>query len=227
MEEILEGGLNDSEPCRTLPDHLEALFKETITKLDKKQANVVKHLLCKYAHLFTKWDKDVGRTAMTKQSINTGSHKPIKEVPRRLPEHINAEVEKHVKEMLDNKVIEPSKSPLASRVVLVKKKDGSSRFCIDYRRLNAITEKDAYPIPRIDETLDQLAGCKWFSTLDLHSGYWQIEMDPKDKAKTAFVTRNGLYQFNVLPFGLCNAPATFERLMESVLAGLQWETCLI
>ena len=98
---------------------------------------------------------------------------------------MNAEVEKHVKEMLENKVIEPSKSPWASRVVLVKKKDGSSRFCIDYRRLNAITKKDAYPIPRIDETLDQLAECKWFSSLDLHSGYWQIEMDAKDKAKTA------------------------------------------
>ncbi|XP_052696136.1 uncharacterized protein K02A2.6-like [Crassostrea angulata] len=140
---------------------------------------------------------------------------------------MNTEVEKHVKEMLENKIIEPSNSPWASRVVLVKKKDGSTRFCVDYRRLNAITEKDAYPIPRIDETLDQLAGCKWFSTLDLHSGYWQIEMEPKDKAKTAFVTRNGLYQFNVMPFGLCNAPATFERLMELTLQGLHWDICLI
>lgn len=96
---------------------------------------------------------------------------------------MNTEVEMHVKEMLENKIIEPSNSPWASRVVLVKKKDGSTRFCVDYRRLNAITEKDAYPIPRIDETLNQLAGCKWFSTLDLHSGYWQIEMEPKEKPK--------------------------------------------
>ena len=108
------------------------------------------HLLCKYANLFTKSDKVLGRTAMAKHSINTGSHKPIKEVHRRLLEHMNAEVENHVKVMLENKVIEPSKSPWASRLVLVKKQDGSSRFCIDYRRLIAITEKYAYPIPRID-----------------------------------------------------------------------------
>lgn len=227
IEDIMEGDLGQSESSDTLPEHLKPLFKNSSSNLSKKQAKVVKSLLMKYALLFTKSDKDVGRTGLTKHTINTGDNRPIKEVPRRLPEHMNAEVDKHVKDMLENNVIEPSNSPWASRVVLVKKKDGSTRFCVDYRRLNAITEKDAYPIPRIDETLDQLVGCKWFSTLDLHSGYWQIEMDPKDKPKTAFVTRNGLYHFNVMPFGLCNAPATFERLMETTLAGLQWDICLI
>ena len=129
--------------------------------------------------------------------------------------------------MLRRGVIEPSMSPWASAIVLVKKKDGSTRFCVDYRRLKNFTIKDAYPLPRIDESLDQLSGAQWFSTLDMNSGYWQIELDPTDKHKTAFVTRQGLYEFNVMPFGLCNAPATFERLLQTVLSGLQWHVCLI
>lgn len=124
-------------------------------------------------------------------------------------------------------IIEPSSSAWSSAIVLVQKKDGSKRFCLDYRRLNSVTMKDAYPLPRIDESLNQLNGAKWFSTLVLNAGYWQVELDPNDKPKTAFVTRQGLFEFNVMPFGLCNAPATFERLMETVLSGLQWQVCLI
>ena len=101
------------------------------------------------------------------------------------------------------------------------------RFCIDFRQLNSATTKDAHPLPRIDDLLDALHGAKWFSTLDLKSGYWQVPITEQEKAKTAFRISSGqLFEFNQVPFGLCNAPATFSRLMDHVLAGLHWETCL-
>lgn len=124
-------------------------------------------------------------------------------------------------------MIEPSTSAWASNLVLVSKPNGATRACVDYRQLNAKTVKDAYPLPRIDECLDSLSGAKWFSTMDLNSGFWQIEMAEKDKEKTAFVTTLGLFKFRVMPFGLVNAPSTFERLMENVLKGLQWTECLV
>ena len=107
------------------------------------------------------------------------------------------------------------------------KKDGSQRFCVDYREVNAATVKDAYPLPRIDDSLSALSGAKWFSTLDLASGYWQVPMDPASSGKAAFVTTSGLYEWTVMPFGLTSSPSTFERLMELILVGLRFETCLI
>jgi len=128
--------------------------------------------------------------------------------------------------MLKEDVIEPSAGPWASPVVLVKKKDDTWRFCVDFRRLNAVTKKDVYPLPRIDDALDALHDASWFTSLDLKSGYWQISVDEQDREKTAFITPDGLFQFKVMPFGLCNAPATFERLIDTLLRGLKWHTCL-
>ena len=129
--------------------------------------------------------------------------------------------------MLEGGQIEPSDSPWASPVVLVTKRDGSTRFCVDYRRLNYLTVKDAYPLPRIDDSLRLLGNQQWFSTMDLASEYWQVAMSADAKRNAAFVTHAGLYQFQVMPFGLCNAPATIERLMECVLCGMRWSRCLV
>lgn len=127
----------------------------------------------------------------------------------------------NLKQMLAGGIVRPSCSPWAAPVVLVKKKQGGLRFCVDYRKLNDVTRKDAYPLPRIDDALDSLSHACWFSTLDLASGYWQVEVHPEDRHKTAFITREGLFEFNVLSFGLCNVPSTFQRLMDLILADLQ------
>ena len=123
--------------------------------------------------------------------------------------------------MLAENVVQESNSPWASPIVLAKKKDGSLRFCVDYRRLNAVTRKDVFPLPRIDDLLDKMRGKSVFSTLDVKTGYWQIQMEENSREKTAFITSEGLYEFQVMPFGLCNAPATFQRLMQRILRSLE------
>ena len=142
-----------------------------------------------------------------------------------MPFALREEVDKLIQEMLSQQVIVPSASPWASPIVLVKKKDGGMRFCVDYRMLNKVTKLDEFPLPRIDDTLDLLARAKYFTTLDLTSGYWQVPMEESSQEKTAFITYSGLYEFRKMPFGLVNAPTTFQRLMEVVLAGIARDGC--
>jgi transposase InsO family protein len=210
-----------------LPPHLQNLLERSGSGLNNEQKQRVKTFLARHSSLFASDDADLGRTSLVKHKIDTETKYPIKQRLRRTPVHLEDTIHQHIDEMLDRNVIEKSSGPWASPVVLVRKKDGSTRFCVDYRKLNEATIKDAYPLPRIDETLDHLAGARWYSTLDLLSGYWQVEVEAKDRAKTAFITKRGLFQFKVMPFGLCNAPATFERLMDTVLSGLHWTTCLV
>ena len=168
-----------------------------------------------------------GHTYVVEHEIDTGHSTPIHCAPRRMsPQKIKKE-EECVGDMLAGGQIEPSDSPWSAPVVLVTKKDGGTRFCVDYHCLIIVTVKDAYPLPRIDDTLYMLTGKQWFSTLDLASGYWQVALSQEAQVKTAFATHSGLSQFRVMPFGLCNAQATFERLMDRVLQGLRWSRCLV
>ena len=209
------------------PGQLEQLLQGLVEGTEREQREELKQLLLQRIEAFQRDKEDKGHTDLAEHRIDTAEALPIKQPPRRLAPHRREAVEEEVEKMLAAEVIEESQSPWASPVVLVKKKDGSTRFCVDYRRLNAVTVKDAYPLPRVEDCLDTMAGANWFSTLDLASGYWQLDIEEGDRAKTAFTTHRGLYQFRRMPFGLCNAPGTFERVMEIVMRGLQWKTCLV
>jgi hypothetical protein len=137
------------------------------------------------------------------------------------------EIERNVQELLAAKVIEPAQSSWSSNVLLVFKRDGTMRFCVEYRKLNDLTVKDSYPLPRIDTCLESLGESYYFSTSDLRTGYWQTELDMQNADKTAFITRSGQYRFTALSMGLANAPSQFQRLMDLVLAGLNYKSCLV
>ena len=198
-----------------MPEHLSLLQKQQLNGLVKE-----------FSDVFSQGEDDLGCTPLLEHAIETHGP-PLRQPYRHQNPAVRWEEMVQVQQMLASDVFRPSNSPWASPVVMVKKKDGSLRFCVDFRQLNADTAKDAHLLPRIDDLLDALHGAHWFSTLDLKSGYWQVPIKEWDKEKTAFRTSSGkLYKFNLVPFGLCNAPATFSRLMDHVLSGLHWETCL-
>ena len=219
----------ESDPyLHTVPEHLRGLYQNSLTNLktnDEKRQ--LAEMLIEHQNTFAKTPTDLGRCSVLKHKIDVAGAAPIRQPMRRTPQGFEEEEEKYLKDQLEAGVIRPSNSPWSSPTVLVRKKDGGVRWCIDYRRVNDVTVKDAYPLPRIDSCLDQLSSAKLFSTLDLQSGYWQLELEEESKPITAFISKYGLYEYNTLPFGLCGAPSTFQRAMELIGRGLQWEAILI
>ena len=214
-------GLPQDRPAAQL-EYLEEIVGGSHPSLGDAGRQRLRDLIFRYRHVFPAPEEPVtGRTTTVQHDIIATDARPVRCGPRRLAPAGLKKEQTCVQEMLDGGQIEPSDSPWSSPVVLVTKKDGTTRFCVDYRRLNALTTKDAYPLPRL------LGKQQWFSTMDLASGYWQVAMSPEAKRKAAFVTNEGLFQFRVMLFGLCNAPATFERLMDRVLCGMHWSRCLV
>ena len=197
------------------------------SNLDDKQQAQLEGLLQDNHDVFALNDNELGQTSFIEHHIDTGNSRPIYRQPYRVSPAVRTSIDNHVQQMLDQGIIRPSVSPWAAPVVLVRKKDGTERFCVDYRQLNKVTQRDSHPIPHVEDTLDCLHGTSYFSCLDLRSGYWQVEVDDESKPKTAFATHSGLYEFRRMPFGLANAPSTFQRLMHAVLRGLQYHIYLV
>lgn len=222
----------DSHSCTAFIESLEktdtgGMVLPEFDNLEPREQQQAKALLTKYISVFAKSDLDVGCTNLITHEIPLLDDTPVRQPYRRIPPSQYELARNHIQQLLHGKIIRESCSPYSSPIVLVLKKDGTLRMCVDYRLLNAKTRKDAFPLPRIEESLDALAGAKWFSTLDLASGYSQVEMAEKDKPKTAFCTPFGLFEFNRMPFGLCNAPGTFQRLMERLFGDCRYQSVLL
>ena len=174
-----------------LPAHLHALFQDAATRITVMQAWQLFWVLVDHAEVFAAHDLDIGTFQGLEHYIRTGQGRPKRQAMHRVPLGFEEEERKVLTNMLEAEVIEPSKSEWASPPVLVRKKDQSWRYCIDFRYLNSVTVRDSYPLPLISECIDNLAGMKWFCALDMNSGYWQIPIAEEDRDKTAFVTKYG------------------------------------
>ena len=193
--------------------------KLTIGKhLREKERNDIQELLSKFGSVIS---SRPGCTQLAMHYINSESAQPVKLPPYHIPHAYREAVSKELKEMLEAGIIEKSRSEWASPIVVVPKKSGEIRLCVDYRRLNSVTRGDAYPMPRIDDLIDSIGGAKFITTIDLNRGYWQVPVAEQDRSKTAFTTPQGLFQFTVMPFGLSGAPATFQRMMDTLIDGLE------
>ena len=199
-----------SHDASKLPDHVRQMLDECRDVLAPNEQELAECMLAEFIDDFSRSKDDLTVTDADQHDMTMISNERVKLGPHRLPLAKRQALKCELERLLNIGIIEPSKSSWASPVVLVTKKDGSLRLCVDYSRVNDLTLKDSYPLPRIEDSIDALRGSKWFSTLDLASGYWQVPMNPKDIDKTAFTTPFGLFQFKVMPFGMANTPATFE-----------------
>lgn len=208
-------------------DHVDRLAEVDLSVLSEQEQVEARGLLTRYQDVFSTHDGDLGCTRLISHDIPLLDEAPVRQRHRRIPPSDYDAVKAHINQLLESEVIRESSSPYASPIVLARKKDGSLRMCVDYRLLNSKTRKDSFPLPRIEESLDALAGAQWFSTLDLASGYNQVPVSERDRPKTAFCTPFGLFEWNRMPFGLCNAPSTFQRLMQRMFGDRQCESLLL
>ena len=227
-----ENNNNNNERLPLTPERIQKLFsKLNLEGAENWSLDIqmkLNQVFKDYHHIFALDDLELGRTNMVKHVIRLDNKIPFCERYRRIPPHQYEEVKNHLKEMLEIGAIQKSQSPWASTVVLVRKKDGALRFCIDLRKLNARTIKDVQTLPRIEESLDSLCGAVIFTSLDLKSGYWQVELHEDSIPYTAFtVGPLGFYECLRMPFGLTNAPTTFQHLMENCLGDLHLNWCII
>ena len=201
-------------------------FREgfSLEHIPKTTAEKLQRILWTYSKV---WEGErIGRTSIVEHEINLTTPRAICCGNRKYSLEQQVLIDREVESMLQKGIIRESHSPFASGVVLVKKKDNSCRFCVDYRPLNAVTVHDSHPLPRIKDLLSSIKESKFFISLDLRAGYWQIKMRTEDIPKTAFRTHRGLYEFVVMPFGLVNAPLTFQRFMENLFGDLRWRGVL-
>lgn len=191
--------------------------------LNTTEDSILNSIIQKHYHIFSQNESDIGRITIAKHSIITAPHPPIQRRFYRRPQSDYDEIKRQVTELKEKGLIRDSTSPWTFPVTLAPKKDNTKRLCIDFRPLNAITIDDKMPMPRIQEVLDRLSGAKYFTTLDVAWGYWHVEMDPNSIDKTAFVTNEGHYEWLVMPFGLKNAPSTFQRIIQQILGDLLYK----
>ena len=210
-----------------VPPHMEDLIKRSSEGWSTEEQTRIRKLLIQYQDVFSKHEFDLGRTHLVEHRIDTGDAKPIAQPPRRVPFAFADAEKERIEKMLEAKLVRPSTSPWASPVCLVRKPDGKARVCIDYKKLNAVTIPIQHPMPRVDDCINALSGGTVFGVADATSGYYQVPMREEDIPKTAFTSKYGIFDFLVVPMGLTSAGATFQRLMEMALAGLQWVSCLI
>lgn len=195
--------------------------------LPPNMKNELLSLLFRFKKVFAFNEKELGCANNAEHVIETNTEQPVKQRPYRVSYFERTQINELVQRMLDDGIVVPSISPYASPVVLVKKADGTMRFCVDYRKLNAITKVNVYPIPRMDDLFDRLNGVKYMSKLDLMMGFHQVPLSKESQEKSAFITPSGLFEFTRMPFGLTNAPATFQRLMDCTLNHLLWRYALV